>query len=75
MIYFKQGKLEVALECNKKVNMLEPSFAMAWFNSGLIHEQLGKREDALKCYSKAAEFGHERAARKIRDEKIEIVKR
>jgi tetratricopeptide (TPR) repeat protein len=54
--YSKLGKYQEALDTLSKANIITPDFAPAWINKGVLLSQLGKYEEATKCYDKAIEL-------------------
>lgn len=52
------GEFEAAAVRFRKAEMMDPSFAMAHFNQGNCHEAMGRIDDALQCYERAAQLSN-----------------
>jgi len=61
MVFFKQNRLEEAAVEFSRTAELAPSFAGAYHQLGLIHQEWGEREKALEHYHKAAELDPQNA--------------
>jgi Flp pilus assembly protein TadD len=51
-------RYEEAIEALDKALELDPQFAYAWYNKGVVLEKLGKSDEAQVCYDKAKELGY-----------------
>jgi protein O-GlcNAc transferase len=54
--YKRQGKLDDAIDCYKKVIALTPKFAGAYHNLGNVLREKGRIDEAMACYRKAIEL-------------------
>jgi tetratricopeptide (TPR) repeat protein len=52
-LYANQEKLDLALADWKKAIVLNPNFALAYYNRGLVYKDHGKLDLALVDYNKA----------------------
>ena len=52
----RDGNLQCSLEQYTSVLQKYPKFAQAWQNLGLVYEQLGDRNEAVRCHERAIEL-------------------
>ncbi|HLH80058.1 MAG TPA: tetratricopeptide repeat protein, partial [Chthonomonas sp.] len=52
----KEDKLQEALDAFQHAIQLNPKFADAYNNLGVVYERLGKKDQALAAYRKAVEI-------------------
>lgn len=55
-LYYKQNSPELALEEYNKVIEIDPLFAQAYNNRGVVLAQQGRREEALQDFSRAVDL-------------------
>lgn len=54
--YYERGEYEKALELYDWAITLRPNFEGAWYNKGVVLDQLGKYGEAITCFNKATEI-------------------
>jgi tetratricopeptide (TPR) repeat protein len=53
MVYASQQKNKEALECFLKASRVNPGYADAWSDAGLMHHVLNQKNEAAAAYKKA----------------------
>ncbi len=70
LAYKESGDFSKAIEFYKKSLIINPEHSYAWFDLGLIYEQLRESEKAIECFEKAVECSPQWV--KLRKKLIEI---
>ena len=60
LVALELGQYERAIEDLNEAIRLDPQYAKAYFNRGVIYERLGKSTEAERNFAKAKELGYER---------------
>jgi Flp pilus assembly protein TadD/PAS domain-containing protein len=56
VLSFRQGKYQEAIPFFTRAIDMDPNFAYAWFDRGVCQRELGKDDEALKDFTRAAEL-------------------
>ncbi len=68
---YRAGDLDNALAAFTKAVEIQPDYASAWYNRGVVGNKAGHAADAINDFKKAASLGHEKARKLLSSQGID----
>lgn len=73
--YYYQKEYEVCLKCYDAILEINPEYAEAWYNKGVLLKDLGNIQEAGNCFNKVLELDPEGEAGKLAQQELDSLKK